>query len=94
MAARNKHTLDTMSITVLLVMAIFGGIVGYYIGRSSVLSQFGPFKDATVMMETMGNMMETKGARYGDKELRESGAMMTEKGGMMINMMDAMMMKK
>lgn len=33
------YKLDTMSITVLLVMAIFGGLIGFYIGQSVGASQ-------------------------------------------------------
>lgn len=33
------HKLDMMSITVLLVMAIFGGLIGYYIGVSAGANQ-------------------------------------------------------
>ncbi len=91
MAKANKHTLDTMSITVLLIMAVFGGIVGFYIGKSSVVSQLSPFRDASVMMDTMGKMMEQRGTRYGDRELRDGGKLMMEKGGMMNTSMERMM---
>jgi len=42
-----KIKIDMMSVTVLLVMAIFGGIVGYYLGLGAAASQF-----ANVMMNT------------------------------------------
>ena len=31
--------LDVMSITILLVMAIFGGLIGYYIGQAAGINQ-------------------------------------------------------
>jgi uncharacterized membrane protein len=40
-----KFKLDMMSVTVLLVMTIFGGIIGYYLGQGAAASQV-----ANVMM--------------------------------------------
>ncbi len=91
MAKGNKHTLDTMSITVLLIMAVFGGIIGFYVGKSSVISQLSGFRDVTTMMDTMGKMMEQRGTRYGDRELKDSGKLMMEKGAMVTTSMDMMM---
>jgi len=34
-----KLKLDMMSVTVLLVMAIFGGIIGFYLGQGAAASQ-------------------------------------------------------
>ena len=39
MAKKTKMKLDIMSITVLLVMAIFGGLIGFYIGQSAGANQ-------------------------------------------------------
>lgn len=39
MAKAKKIRLDVMSITVLLVIAIFGGILGYYIGQTFGINQ-------------------------------------------------------
>ncbi len=80
-----------MSITVLLIMAVFGGIVGYYIGRASFTNQLAPFREGVTMMDTMGKMMEARGIRYGDKELRDSGKTMVERGTMMNATMNMMM---
>ena len=33
--AKTKIKLDVMSITVLLVMAIFGGLMGFYVGQAA-----------------------------------------------------------
>ena len=35
MAKKTKMKLDAMSITVLLVMAIFGGLIGFYVGQAA-----------------------------------------------------------
>jgi hypothetical protein len=35
-----KFKLDMMSVTVLLVMTIFGGIVGYFLGQGATASRF------------------------------------------------------
>ena len=37
--AKTNYKLDTMSITILLVMAIFGGLIGYYIGQAAGANQ-------------------------------------------------------
>jgi hypothetical protein len=37
--AKTKMKLDVMSITILLVMAIFGGLIGYYIGQAAGINQ-------------------------------------------------------
>jgi hypothetical protein len=34
----SKLKLDMMSVTVLLVMVIFGGVVGYFLGQGSALA--------------------------------------------------------
>jgi hypothetical protein len=39
MAKKAAYKLDTMSITILLVMAIFGGIIGFYLGVSTGANQ-------------------------------------------------------
>jgi uncharacterized membrane protein YsdA (DUF1294 family) len=36
---KTKMRIDVMSITVLLVIALFGGFVGYYVGLSHGISQ-------------------------------------------------------
>lgn len=36
-AKTTKFKLDMMSVTVLLVMALFGGIVGFYLGQGSAV---------------------------------------------------------
>jgi len=35
MARKTQMKLDVMSITVLLVMAIFGGLIGFYVGQAA-----------------------------------------------------------
>jgi hypothetical protein len=34
-----KLKLDTMSVTILLVMSIFGGIIGFYLGKGASSAQ-------------------------------------------------------
>jgi len=48
-----KLKIDMMSVTVLLVMAIFGGIVGYYLGQGSAASQFANVIMNTANVQTM-----------------------------------------
>lgn len=52
--AKKKITykLDMMSITVLLVMTIFGGIIGYYIGQSAGANQMLQSLQNTQMLQT------------------------------------------
>jgi hypothetical protein len=82
-----KPAFDTMSVTVLLVMAIFGGLVGYYIGKGTSSPQAVSLKEAAVMMkekgmmmEDSGRIMEEKGKKFNDKELMDKGRMMMEGG--------------
>ena len=49
-STKPKYRLDTMSITVLLVMAIFGGLVGFYIGESAGANQMLQSLQASQMM--------------------------------------------
>lgn len=49
-STRTKYKLDAMSITVLLVMAIFGGLIGYYIGMSAGANQMLQSLETTQMM--------------------------------------------
>jgi hypothetical protein len=37
--AKTKMRIDVMSITILLVMTIFGGLIGFYIGQSAGANQ-------------------------------------------------------
>ena len=50
-SAKPKQKLDVMSITVLLVMTIFGGLVGYYVGLSVGSNQMLQTMQATQMMQ-------------------------------------------
>jgi hypothetical protein len=93
-----KHQLDTMSITVLLVMAIFGGVVGYFIGQSTAAAQTVQLREAAsmmkeqgVMMGTVGKMMEQRGTRYGDRELMDQGKVLQSGGSTMMDKGSMMM---
>lgn len=93
-----RRKLDTMSITVLLVMSIFGGVVGYYIGQSAANSKAVLLQEAAVMMKEKGaamkdagELMETRGTRNGDMELKDKGMMMTQNGSEMMMKGEGMM---
>ena len=48
-----KIKIDMMSVTILLVMAIFGGIVGYYLGQGAAASQFADLMMNTANVQTL-----------------------------------------
>jgi hypothetical protein len=85
-----KTKLDTMSVTVLLVMSIFGGVVGYFLGKGATSAQVVSLREAAMimkekgmMMEDAGKLMDDKGKRMGDKEMMDKGKMMMEAGSSM-----------
>ncbi len=99
-----KLKLDMMSVVVLLVMSVFGGIVGYYLGQSSGSANALFLREAgTIMqekgafMKSTGQMMEEKGTRYRDAQLTEQGKTMMQDGSTMMgkgeSMMGSMMQK-
>ncbi len=84
---RSSSGFDTMSVAVLLVMAIFGGLVGYYLGLGATSPQAVSLKEAAIMMkekglmmEDSGRIMEAKGIQFKDKELQDKGKLMMEGG--------------
>ena len=84
---KTKPAFDTMSVTVLLVMAVFGGLVGYYIGKGATSPQAVSLKEAAIMMkekgmmmEDSGRLMEERGKKYNDTDLMDKGRMMMEGG--------------
>jgi hypothetical protein len=94
MAKKTNMKLDTMSITVLLVMSIFGGIIGYYLGTGAMSPQSVSLREAAmlmkekgVLMTEVGKIMDQRGKRWGDveiiekaKKLIESGTLLSGKG--------------
>lgn len=71
-----KIRLDTMSVTVLLVMSIFGGIIGFYLGRGAMTAQTVTLKEAAVLMKDNGSLMteagklmDANGKRTGNTEM-------------------------
>ena len=81
---------DMMSVTVLLVMAVFGGLVGYYLGKGATSPHVVSLKEAGVMMkekgmmmEDSGRLMEERGRRFNDRDLMEKGKMMMEGGAVL-----------
>jgi hypothetical protein len=88
-----KLKIDKMSVTVLLVMSIFGGIIGYYIGVGANTAQAVSLKEAAVLMkdkgallEEAGKLLDEQGKRSGSQEMikiakdaLESGAVLMGK---------------
>ncbi len=50
-SSKSKYRLDVMSIIILLVMTIFGGLIGYSIGVSSGSNQILESLQTTQMMQ-------------------------------------------
>jgi hypothetical protein len=97
-ATPKKTTFDTMSVTVLLVMTIFGGLIGYYLGKGSTSPHTVTVKEAGMMMrekgmmmEDAGRLMENRGEKMNDRELLEKGKMMMESGSIMSGKGSSMM---
>jgi hypothetical protein len=85
-----KMKLDMMSVTVLLVMSVFGGVVGYFLGKGATAAQVVSLREAAtmmqekgVMMQDAGRLMDEKGKRMGDKEMTDKGKMLMESGSVM-----------
>jgi len=79
--------LDMMSVTVLLVMAIFGGIVGYYLGRGASTPQAVSLQSASMMMrdkgmtmQDTGKFMEDQGKKMGSQEMMNKGTQLMQDG--------------
>lgn len=83
---KGKLKLDTMSVTVLLVMSLFGGVVGYYLGRGSTTAQAVVMREAATMMKEVGAMMDERGKQLRDNDMMEKGRMMIDKGTVMMGM--------
>jgi hypothetical protein len=89
-AKTTKMKLDMMSVTVLLVMSVFGGVVGYFLGKGATAAQVVSLREAAtmmqekgVMMQDAGKLMDEKGKRMGDKEMTDKGKMLMESGSVM-----------
>jgi hypothetical protein len=97
-AKSTKLKLDMMSVTVLLVMSIFGGIVGYYLGRGAGAAQDVSFREAATlmrdkgaMMQDAGKLMDQQGKRMGDREMMDKAKQLMEDGSMMTSRGEGMM---
>jgi hypothetical protein len=82
--------LDTMSITVLLIMSIFGGLIGFYLGTGAMSPQAVSLREAGmlmkekgILMEEVGKLMDQRGKRWGDYEVIEKAKKMIESGTML-----------
>jgi len=83
--------LDTMSVTILLVMSIFGGVIGYYLGIGASAAQTTTLHEAAILMRDKGTLMaeigklvETRALRLGDRELINSAKSLMESGTMLV----------
>lgn len=90
MAKTKTMKLDMMSVTVLLVMSVFGGIVGYFLGIGASSAQTVSLREAATMMnekgilmQEAGKYMDEKGKRSGDREMLEKSKQMMESGSVM-----------
>ncbi|OGG30520.1 hypothetical protein A3A63_04415 [Candidatus Gottesmanbacteria bacterium RIFCSPLOWO2_01_FULL_46_9] len=76
-----------MSVTILLVMSIFGGLVGFYLGKGAATPQAISLREAAALMKEKGMMMEDTGKlmvrRTGDREMMEKGKLMMESGSVL-----------
>ncbi len=97
-AKTSKFKLDLMSVTVLLVMSIFGGIVGYYLGKGATSAQDVAFLQATTLMRDKGSMMQDagklmndQGKRMGDRTMMDKGTQMMEGGSELMGQSTTMM---
>jgi hypothetical protein len=86
-AKATKLKLDYMSVTVLLVMSVFGGLVGFYLGKGATTPQVVSLREAATLMKEKGMMMEDAGKlmirRTGDREMMEKGKAMIESGSVL-----------
>ena len=100
--AKNKPTktmkLDMMSVTVLLVMSIFGGLVGYYLGKGATSPQVVSLREAATLMkdkgvemQEVGKLLNDRGTRAGDREMMDKGTMMVQDGSLLSGKGEGMM---
>ncbi|OGG12031.1 hypothetical protein A2Z00_03290 [Candidatus Gottesmanbacteria bacterium RBG_13_45_10] len=88
----SKMKLDMMSVTVLLVMSVFGGLVGYQLGKATSAAQSLSLREAATMMKEkgaemkeVGTMMGQKGRLYQDYDLTQKAGMMAQDGSSMMD---------
>ena len=93
-----KLKLDMMSVTVLLVMSVFGGVVGYYLGIGATAAQSVSLREAAtlmkdkgVLMEDVGKLMDEQGKRNGNKEMIDKAKQVLEAGSVMMSKGTSMM---
>jgi hypothetical protein len=93
-----KLKLDMMSVTVLLVMSVFGGVIGYYLGIGATAAQTVSLRDAATfmkdkgaLMEDVGKLMDEQGKRVGNIEMTDKAKQVLEAGSVMISKGTSMM---
>jgi hypothetical protein len=93
-----KLKLDMMSVTVLLVMSIFGGVIGYYLGVGATSAQSVSLREAATLMkdkgalmEDVGKLMDEQGKRVGNREMIDKAKQVLEAGSIMMSKGTTMM---
>jgi hypothetical protein len=93
-----KLKLDTMSVTILLVMSIFGGIIGFYLGKGASSAQSVSLREAAVLMkdkgallEDVGKLMDEQGKRTGNYEMIQKAKQVLESSSILIGKATSMM---
>jgi hypothetical protein len=93
-----KLKLDMMSVTVLLVMSIFGGVIGYYLGVGATSAQSVSLREAATLMkdkgalmEDVGKLMDEQGKRVGNREMIDKAKQVLEAGSVMMSKGTSMM---
>jgi hypothetical protein len=89
---------DKMRVTILLVMSIFGGIIGFYLGRGASAAQIVSLREAAILMkdkgallEDAGKLLDAQGKRTGDREMIEIAKDALESGSILIDKGTSMM---
>jgi hypothetical protein len=93
-----KLKLDMMSVTVLLVMSVFGGVVGYYLGIGAGAAQAVSLREAATLMKDKGALMEDagklldeQGKRTGSLEMINEAKQLLEGGSVLMGKATSMM---
>jgi len=93
-----KLKLDKMSVTVLLVMSVFGGVIGFYLGLGASAAQTVSFREAATLMkdkgalmEDVGKLLDEQGKRTGSREMIDKAKQALEAGSVMMSKGTSMM---
>ncbi len=89
MAKTNQASkFDLMNVTILLVLSLFGGVVGFYVGRATAtpayMREAKTLREKGALLQSMGKMMQDRGTKYQDSAMNRSGKMMLDEGSRMM----------